>query len=126
MDIVKADFDWISLLLVVGAGVIGLIKSASKKTPPAPGRIPPPYTTEANEDETVEWHTDTVSYKPETIQTMEEEIPLSDYYKKPEKETADTNTILFNPDQETEQENRFQLDIRQAIISSEILRRPEY
>lgn len=128
MSIIKADFDWISLLVIVGAGVISMVKSMAKKTPANPMKTPHTYTPEVSEDEKVEWYVDTDYYKTETIQPIEKDILSSDYYKQPEQETDIRNTISSIEIQETEeeQENVFQLDIRQAIIGGEILRRPEY
>lgn len=93
MGIVKADFDWISLLVVVVAGIIGLIKSGTKKTSGKPVHIPSEYRPEMQEEKTVEWLNDFDS-KDEVVQQeyMEEIIP-GDYYKQPEEQPQEDSPI---------------------------------
>lgn len=130
MNIIKADFDWISLLVVVVAGVIGMIKSGTKKTQSRSIDIPREYIPEMQEEETVEWFNDIdIKENVPSQEYVEEVIVQGDYYKQPEKERseADNSTPLFMPEkEEMENEELKHFNLRQAIISSEILRRPEY
>lgn len=134
MDIIKAEFDWISLLVVVVAGIIGLIKSATKKAPARPAGIPREYTPETEKEETVEWLND-IDIKEnfrENYQKAErfgEVMPEGDYYKQPEKSMEEEKPLFegyVELEKEAEREEAHRFNIRQAVISSEILRRPEY
>lgn len=131
MSIIQADFDWISLLVVVGAGIIGLIKSGTKKVPDGPVNLPRDFMPEEQEEETVEWFSDTAfSDKTTTKVNGEETIVQGDYYKQPQERTEEELSSLYsnsNPEEiELENEELKHFNLRKAIISSEILRRPEY
>lgn len=129
MSIVKADFDWISLLVVVVAGIIGLIKSNTKKTTPKPvADMPRGFMSENPDEETVEWFNNTDYAESISLQQEFEETKMQgDYYKQPEtlpEENPDFACTSGDIEMEIEELKHFNL--RQAIISSEILRRPEY
>lgn len=129
MGIIKADFDWISLLVIAVAGIIGMIKSGTKKTPDRPVNIPREYVPEMQEEETVEWFNDRDMNRKNPFQEEVEEIMIQgDYYKQPEEHTEANDPLdTFIPEQENlENEELAHFNLRQAIISSEILRRPEY
>lgn len=119
MSIIKADFDWISLLIMIGAGIIGLIKAQGKgkRTKTSPRRY-----TSSSEDKKVEWFN--IPAKEEVIiEKQEESILAGDYYRAQTENKSDE----FQPmTEEVETENTYSFDVRQAIISNEILRRPEY
>lgn len=119
MSIIKADFDWISLLIMIGAGIIGLIKAQGKgkRTKTSPRRY-----TSSSEDKKVEWFN--MPAKEEVIiEKQEESILAGDYYRAQTENKSDE----FQPmTEEVETENTYSFDVRQAIISNEILRRPEY
>lgn len=128
MGIVKADFDWISLLVVVVAGIIGLIKSGTKKTSGKPVHIPSEYRPGMQEEKTVEWLNDFDSKDEAAQQEYMEEIISGDYYKQPEEQPQE-DSLIYTPvseEAEREEEELKHFNLRQAIISSEILRRPEY
>ena len=109
MNISTAEFDWISLILVIGAGLIGWIKSNNaKKTQEEILPNIEEYTITENKD---------VSDEP-VIQEI-----VADYYRDPEVMIDDRNEL---PAENNEEEEHVQFDIRQAIISSEILKRPQY
>ena len=116
MNISTAEFDWISLILVIGAGLIGWIKSNNaKKTqvPPVfeqPGQI-------GEEEEILPNENKDVLDGP-VIQEI-----VADYYRDPKVMIDDRDEL---PAEENEEEEHVQFDIRQAIISSEILKRPQY
>lgn len=131
MDIVKADFDWISLLVVVIAGVIGMIKSGSRKKPGRPVDLPRQYSPEIQEEETVEWFNNTDYFdKTSSEGNIEEIIVQGNLYERPDEQSEPVENVQEytftseNTEQENEELKHFNL--RQAIISSEILRRPEY
>ena len=125
MGIVKADFDWISLLVVVVAGIIGMIKSGTKKTSHNPVDIPREYVSEMEREETVEWFNDPDIPTKFSVQENREEMSMpGDSYK----ETEEQPLFSSVPEENTELENEAlrHFNLRQAIIGSEILRRPEY
>ena len=109
MNISTAEFDWISLILVIGAGLIGWIKSNNaKKT-----QVPP------------------VFEQPGQIGEEEEILPNVEEYTITENKDVSDGPVMIEdrnelPAEENEEEEHVQFDIRQAIISSEILKRPQY
>ena len=111
MNISTAEFDWISLILVIGAGLIGWIKSNNaKKT-----QVPP------------------VFEQPGQIGEEEEILPNVEEYTITENKDVSDGPVIQEiddrdelPAEENEEEEHVQFDIRQAIISSEILKRPQY
>lgn len=120
MSIVKADFDWISLLIMVGAGIIGLIKAQGKEK--GTKVRPREHTSSSENREKVEWF-NIPENEENTIEKQEESILAGDYYRAQTENKSDE----FQPmTEEEETENTYSFDVRQAIISNEILRRPEY
>lgn len=123
MNISTAEFDWISLILVIGAGLIGWIKNNNaKKTqvPPVfeqPGQIGEEEEILPNVEEYTITENKDVSDGP-VIQEI-----VADYYRDPKVMIDDRDEL---PAEENEEEEHVQFDIRQAIISSEILKRPQY
>lgn len=123
MNIFTADFDWISLLLVIGAGVVSLIKSWSKKEASKPVFESSDSAGEGDRDWNLEESPVFVreeSMFQEQITGVAEE---TDYYKDPK---VAAQVIISSSEEETETAESFHFDIRQAVISSEILKRPEY
>lgn len=120
MNISTAEFDWISLILVIGAGIIGWIKSNDTKKK----RVPPVY-------EHPDWGGEEESLQNVERYTISEDQELSvepivqeataDYYRDP-KISVDNDLQT----EENEEEEHIYFDIRQAVISSEILKRPQY
>ena len=123
MNISTAGFDWISLILVIGAGLIGWIKSNNAKK----NQVPPVF-------ERPDW----IGEEEEVVPNVEEYVitesqdfsdepviqeVVADYYRDPKVMADDRNE---SPTEENEEEEHVQFDIRQAIISSEILKRPQY
>ena len=128
MDILTADFDWISLLLVLGAGVFGLIKSSNDQKKKRRTSLPPympQFETEEEEETEDENYTlsDPVKDARYTdIFVNEVVVPKTDYCQEK------TPEFEKEPEQVEEKEEIYtpHFDIRQAVISSEILKRPEY
>lgn len=119
MNISFAGFDWISVLIIVVAGIMGLVKStnANKKKPHPVFSMP----FEEEEEEEEEGYTSPMEHKITELSDMESVIS-DDYY--PKKQSADRLERSENAEEEEIQAPVF--DIRQAIISSEILKRPEF
>lgn len=124
MNIITADFNWISLLIIIVATVIGMIKSNSKKEKRRP-IFPEPYM-EGEENEIEEDYTNPVIITEQEIISKKEKFVPGDYYREPIQTEKQENSPIYQSDKEEKNEEYFQLDIRQAIISSEILRRPEF
>lgn len=126
MNIITADFNWISLLLIVGGAVFSIIKSYGKKDDAKSTLQDTDFETEEEADRIYQERESTVDVKERYIMTEEtkqtdplkEKNPIQVISKK-EEEIEFDSTI-------GEEEEEFQLDIRQAIIGSEILRRPKY
>lgn len=124
MNVSLAGFDWISLLLIVIAGIIGLVKSSNAQKKRQQPIFPKPYREEDDIETNDEGNYATPEFtgNTETISTpMPEPLFSTDYYRKREPEKK--NTLIVDDDDDDEVP---QLDIRQAIISSEILKRPEF
>lgn len=121
MNLITADFNWISLVVLVIAGVIGMVKSKSSKPRQKPVFPFPdfePYPAEEEESYTC-------SEEQEEIKKDWRQSELAgDYYRKEETMPITDSPVYATP--EEEEEYRPQLDLRQAIISSEILKRPEF
>ena len=80
------------------------------------------------EEKTIEWLNDFDSKDEAAQQEYMEEIIPGDYYKQPEEQPQEDSLIYTPVSEEAEQEKEElkHFNLRQAIISSEILRRPEY
>lgn len=126
-----SGFDWISILAIIVAGGISIIKGLSKKTKreEPPVRREPEYTYEDEEPEEstiVEEYNDTVLKKEPVFSSITEPTFFGDYYKKPEPQKEEPFFGHEHILEEPEEEVAYDFDIRQAIIASEILRRPQY
>ena len=119
MNISTAEFDCISLILVIGAGLIGWIKSNNAKKTQVPPVFEQPG--QIGEEEEIEGYTITEN-KDVSDEPVIQEV-VADYYRDPEVMIDDRNEL---PAENNEEEEPVQFDIRQAIISSEILKRPQY
>ncbi len=115
MNIITADFNWVSFLIVV-IGVVGGIVKSSKK------RIGQEQTTQQELIFTLNEENDNCASSEEKSKKNSENL------NKPEMETRNENSCI-NPKNTTEEEQEVvkeQFDIRKAIISSEILNRPNF
>lgn len=123
MNIITADFNWISFLIIIVATVIGMVKSNSKKQVRKPVFQEPDFQMEEDENETEEYYT-TTEYTPLQQDIAAMELP-GDHYRIQQEEKLQEDSPIYN---ETEEDNeeRIRFDIRQAIISSEILKRPQF
>lgn len=123
MNISTAGFDWISLILIIGAGLIGWIKRNNEKKNQVPPVFEQPDWVEEEEEilPNIEEYTivenQDIPDEP-VVQEMD-----ADCYREPQVMADNKNEL---PTEENEKEEHVQFDIRQAIISSEILKRPQY
>lgn len=124
MNIITADFNWISFLIIVVAAIIGVVRSNAKKQGPKPVFNFPDFQEEEEEDQKIEEGYTEPKYVTITEIQKEEVKPEGDYYREP-KETPQEESPIYQA-QEEEEERHAQFDIRQAIISSEILKRPQF
>ena len=102
-----------------------MIKSGTKKTSHSPVDIPREYVPEMEREETVEWFNAPDIATKSSVQENREEMSMpGDSYK----ETEEQPLFISVPEENTESENEElrHFNLRQAIIGSEILRRPEY
>ena len=129
MNVLQAGFDWISLLIIVIAGIIGMVKStkAQKKrqqptfSPSYPEEEEKPEQDWTEEKELSTYFDDLLSKTPQ-----KEELTMpGDYYQasKPVQEEVKDTIDTFEEDKKEEIAH---FNLRQAIISSEILKRPEF
>lgn len=139
MNIITADFNWISLIITVIALIIGITKANSKKHSSKPVFQEPDFDMKekVKTDETVEYQPEFKEIRnqryvePETTlfeaypQQKEEEM-CGDYFtlKKEAAKISPIYEIAGEEEEQTEMQTSF--DIRQAIIDSEILRRPQF
>jgi len=113
---------------MMAVALIGVIKPSRKdKRKAQPVFIPEPAPEDSREEEerTEEEYTIPEEYAFEEYspeQTVVTEMPETDYYR----ERPATPGGLSALSEETEEEERTDFDLRQAIIASEILKRPEY
>lgn len=125
MNIITADFNWISFLIIIVATVIGMLKSNSKKQVRKPIFQEPDFQLEEEDDEneSEERYTN-AEYTPLLQDIADMELP-GDHYGIQQKEKLQEESPISN---ETEEDNEeyTRFDIRQAIISSEILKRPQF
>ena len=115
MNIITADFNWISLLLIVGGAIFSIIKSYNKK----------------NEEKSLLQNTDIEIENESDYIYQENESVYDEVERYATAKKADPIPVVSIEEEAIEsdsisEEEEFQLDIRQAIIGSEILRRPEY
>lgn len=124
MNIITADFNWISFLIIVVATIIGVVRSNSKKQGRKPVFELPDFQMEEEEDKRVE-----EEYTEPVFATIseprKEEVKLpGDYYREAVETPKEESPIYHTADDE--EERHVQFDIRQAVISSEILKRPQF
>lgn len=126
MNIITADFNWISLLIIVVATVIGMVKSNTKKEARKPV-FQHPDLTEEEDMKMGEWYTKIEKEEIADNKPTQKNMP-GDYYKTMPKEEKKEQSSVFQTEPEEEEvvEKHTSFDIRQAVIASEILRRPEY
>lgn len=103
MKTLIADFSWISLFIII-IGVILSIRKSQKTSSTNPVKISKHKSVE-NQKEADKLPIELKSEKESISQIEEESVPI---------------------EEPTEGEHSFEFDIRQAVISSEILRRPDY
>lgn len=123
MNIITADFNWISFLIIIVATVIGMVKSNSKKQVRKPVFQEPDFQMEEDENETEEYYT-TTEYTPLQQDIAAMELPGDHYHIRQEEKLQEESPIYQEAEEDNEEYARF--DIRQAIISSEILKRPQF
>lgn len=123
MNIITADFNWISFLIIIVATVIGMVKSNSKKQVRKPVFQEPDFQMEEDENETEEYYT-TTEYTPLQQDHTAMELPGDHYRVRQEEKLQEESPIYNETEEDNEEHARF--DIRQAIISSEILKRPQF
>lgn len=125
-------FDWFSILAILVAGGIGLAKSFANKSKNQ-NDVPRPFEVEYENKQNTEEEERTVveGYgnltKKENRDDRIHFEPIfegGDYYKQ-QPELSIEFSSLFKEESEEEEEHP-EFDGRQAIISSEILRRPQY
>lgn len=126
MNMITADFNWISFLILIVAGIIGIVKSANaKKQGQKPVFQFPDFQEEENIEEIVEDIRLNDEYEP--YSKIEEEIRMPEVTPGVYKEQAkEQNQTTPEKTEEISREEELHFNLRQAIISSEILRRPEF
>ena len=117
MNLITADFNWISFALVIIAGIIGMIKSNTRKSECPSASLAP----ESCEEEEMK---EKCFYEEEWEKT--EDIQVLKANNSSEEIVLKEKTPVCFPGEEDKEEHHSQFDIRQAIISSEILKRPEF
>lgn len=134
MNIITADFNWISLLIILGASIFGMIKSNSKKTAQKPFYPEPDYTNEEYEDADERYIVYESAKDKELEQVLENRFQpetaiheiTDDYYNPVLEEAKKESPVYASGTEEENEEESVYFDIRQAVISSEVLRRPEF
>lgn len=120
MNLITAEFNLISFALLVVAGIIGILRSARKsdssRQPPFPEFIP-------QEEEETEEYAETETWESVEKQEVFEEFPTDGHVCQ---NTALGKETYLTPKGEEEEQPAVSFDIRQAVISSEILRRPDF
>ncbi len=132
MNIITADFNWISLLAIVMVYVVGMMrskmmKSKTEKTMEKPVFFPPEHDSGGKTEEgyTVSEFSDRREGVLEDMDsTCESEVPIESAQPATVYQMFENKPALH--DGEEEEEESVCLDLRQAIISSEILRRPDF
>lgn len=111
MNIITADFNWIAFMIVIIGVVIGVVKSNGKRV----------------EQKVVFTFDD--EYEDESENTINTQDNHIENQHESELVTAEENPVIVNStdiQEELQFETKSQFDIRQAIISSEILNRPNF
>lgn len=127
MNIITADFNWISFLIVIVATIIGIVRSNGRKGDPKPVlQDEPELEPEADMMVQVANRFNNLQQEQEAVQHAASSFP-GEACRVPEKDNPNKpENPACSSVSEEEQENPLQFDIRQAVISSEILRRPEF
>lgn len=125
MNIITADFNWISFLIVIVATIIGMVRSNVRKVAPKPVFQDEPEL-EPEADMMVEVTNRFNKQEQETVQLADSSFSGKAYSVPGKDNQSKLENPVYSSDSEKEQENPLQFDIRQAVISSEILRRPEF
>ena len=125
MNIFRADFDWISLLFLAIAGIIGMAKgNKNKKKAMAPEGTFYPEAMKEEEYIPLVKEECNVSEERYTTFNFNEEIPelpnMSNYYQDPKPEPESSCPLQSLQEEETD------FDLRQVIVVSEILKRPQF
>lgn len=125
MNIITADFNWISFLIVIVATIIGIVRSNVRKGDPKPILQDEPEL-ESEADMVVEVANRFNNLQQEAVQHADSSFP-GEAYRVPEKDNhSKPESPIYSSASEEEEENPLQFDIRQAVISSEILHRPKF
>lgn len=125
MNIITADFNWISFVIIIVATVIGMVKSNNKKQPRRPDYEDQDFETEEGNVMVGDYTNQDFERLKATLQQKEERGLPGDYYAPINEQPAETS-LTYQDEEEENGETHTVLDIRQAIISSEILRRPQF
>lgn len=124
----NTGFDWFSVLAILVAGGISVVKAMSNKSKQrtaARSRGIPEYR-EEHEEYTESGESMIDDYTNPYYKEQDSEKPIlgGDYYSASSDISAEDNASLDLPEESEQRHADF--DLRQAIISSEILRRPQY
>ena len=122
MNLITADFNWISLVVIMVAGIIGMLKSRSGKSAyPSETNFPEfePWAEEPEEEHFEEKAWERIEETP--VSPEPPEVADHSWQACPEEEPS-----AHTASEEEREEGQPAFDIRQAIISSEILKRPEF
>lgn len=125
MNIITADFNWLSFLIMVVGITIGIVKSNKKSIEQSKPRQAPVFPFEEDDDENYAL-TNQITEEEKSEEILES---LNDRQWSPIMETTTEESLtdsLKNTQDEQDEEVKKVFDIRQAIISSEILNRPNF
>lgn len=125
MNIITADFNWISFVIIIVATIIGMVKSNTKKQPRRPDYEDPDYETEDGNVMVGDYTNQDFERLKVALQQKEERGLTGDYYAPINEQPAETS-LIYKDEEDENEETHTVLDIRQAIISSEILHRPQF
>lgn len=131
--------DWVSILAIIIAGVIGLVKSSARKKNTRPSPVAPsvgPQREEYRRMEEEQQDEQEPLYPSETIAVEPTPAYSGDFYRAPqaswkesllsENGTNEIEAVSFGEENNPDEPEHLQFDIRQAIIISEILQRRSY
>lgn len=120
MNLITADSSWISFLIVIVTIIFSVIKSNAKKPARKPAFPSPDFEPYADEEKEKEELTSLVKQEKEDYDSLP-----GDYYSQKDATLKGEKAGDDSSEEETDI-HAPRLDIRQAIISSEILKRPEF
>lgn len=121
MNVITADFNWFSLLILVIAAVIGIIKSMNANKQ---GKKPAFELPDFGEEKDILEEYINPEFETKDCQQLNPNQSFDYDVTKKEVEIINEPFIMQTEDEETATQPEF--NIRQAIISSEILRRPKF